>query len=282
MNYDVDPATVLTAVGVIFAVAAVAYFARDIVFDLSITVRALLLFLAFAALLVSALASTRDAVVVIESVLAAAAYLAFLTYTLSRFEVGADGTFLALLVSAILFLALGYLLQERGVSPSKRTARSAVVAIALLAVVLIGADVAASEVTYDVQIAEEATVGDDGVTSVGTLTVDNKFLFREHLEEPRAFACIYRTGTADGNATDEPPWRPHPIEYRVDGERLPDTVPGGATITAAMTVRLGDEERATADGSIPVERAESCPPESTGQRIVVVRGTEVPRPPRPH
>jgi hypothetical protein len=140
--------------------------------------------------------------------------------------------------------------------------------------VLIGADVAASEVTNDVQVAEEATVGENGVTTVGTLTVDNQFLFREEFDEPRAFACIYLPGTTEHE------WRPHPIEYRLGDDRLPNTVPGAATLRAEMTVRLVEEERATVDGPIPVERAESCPEQSDDQRIVVVLGDEMPRPPR--
>jgi hypothetical protein len=274
MNYDVDPSTVLTAVGVVFAVAAVAYFARDIVFDLSITVRSLLLFLVFLALLVGALASARHSIVVIESVLAAAAYLVFLAYTLSRFDVGADGTFLALLVSAVLFLALGYLLQERDVSPSSGTARAAVVVLVLVGVALIGADVAASEVTYDVQIGEEATVGENGRTNVGTLTVTNEFFFREPVDEPRAFACIYMPGT-------EHEWRPQPIEYQVTDGHLPNRISGAGTVKADMTVRLADDEQAAVNGPIPVERVDSCPETAESQRILVVLGDDVPHPPRP-
>jgi hypothetical protein len=274
MRYDVDPAKVLTAVGVVFAIAALVYFARDLVFDLSITVRALLLLLTFCALLVGALASSRSPLVLVESVLAAVAYLAFLAYTLSRFDVGADGTFLALLASAGLFMALGYTVQKRDVSPPTGTTRAIVVAIVLLAVVLVGADVAASEVTYDVQVAEEATVDDDGRTSVGTLTVDNRFVFREHVDEPQAFACIYLPNT-------EHEWRLHPIEYRLDAGRLPNSISGSTTITADMTLRLFEAERAAVDGPIPVERADSCPETGADRRIVVVLGDDLPRPPRP-
>jgi hypothetical protein len=45
MDLDVDPARILLVVGVLFGIAAVLYFARDIVFELSITVRAILLLL---------------------------------------------------------------------------------------------------------------------------------------------------------------------------------------------------------------------------------------------
>lgn len=274
MNLEVDPAKLLYAVGALFGVAAVGYFARDLVFELSITVRALLLLLAFVVLLVAALAAARHALVLVFAVLSAAAYLAFLAYTLSRFDVGADGTFLALLVSAGLFLALGYLVRERGVSPSPTTTRSVAVAVVLVAALLVGADVAASEVTYDVSMEDAAVVDDRGEVVLGALTVANRFVFREPIDVPQAFACIYVP------AMEEYDMRPHPVQYRVDDGRVPDSVGGAGTITVTMTVRLSDEEAATVDGPLPVELADACPDAGDDPRIVVVMGEDMPRPPR--
>lgn len=275
MRFDVDPAKVLYVVGVVFGIAAVLYFARDIVFDLSITVRALLLLLAFVIFLVAAVGSERTAVVLVSSVLSAAAYLAFLGYTLSRFDVGADGTFLALLVSAALFLGLGYLVRERRISPSPRITRYAVAGVLLVAVLMVGVDVIVSDVGYDVTIEDEGVVDDGGEVVVGTLTVDNQFVLREPIDVPEAFACLFVPGM------DEYDMRPQPVQYRVGEDRVPDSVPGSSTITARMTVRLTDEEASAVDGRIPIERADTCPDESENPRIVVVMGDDVPRPPRP-
>lgn len=273
MNFEVDPAKVLYVVGVVFGIAAVAYFARDIVFELSITVRALLLLLAFIALLVAALAAARKTFVLVFTVLAAAAYLAFVAYTLSRFEVGADGTFLVLLASAGLFLGLGYLVRERNFSPSSTSARYAAVAVILVAAALVGADIVASEVTYNVNVEDEAVVGDRGQVVLGTLMMENRFVFREPIDRPQVYACIYVP------TMEEYDMRPHPVEYRVGNDRVPDTIPGSGTITATMTVRLTDEEVATVDGPLQVERAEECPEASDEPRIVVVTGEGMPRPP---
>lgn len=274
MDLDVDPAKVLYVVGVLFGVAAVLYFARDIVFELSITVRALLLLLAFVVLLVAALSAEDDLLVPVFSVLSAAAYLAFLAYALSRFDVGADGTFFALLVSAGLFLALAYLVRERDVSPSRRTAQYAVVATLLVGVAAVGADVAASEVDYEVDVANEGAVDDSGRVVLGTLTVHNRFVFREPIDLPQSFACVAVPGVAEHDV------RPTPVAYRIDGERgVPDSVPGGAALEVTMTVRLTPDEVAALDGPIPVERAEECPTESADPRIVVIVGGEMTRPP---
>lgn len=274
MNFEVDPAKVLYAVGVLFGVAAVAYFARDIVFELSITVRALLLLLTFVVLLVAALTAARKTFVLVFAVLSAAAYLAFVAYTLSRFDVGANGTFSVLLVSAGLFLALGYLVRERNLTPSATSARYAAVAVVIVAVALIGADVAASEVTYEVGVEDEAVVGDRGQVVLGSITVENRFVFREPFDLPQSYACIYVP------AMEAYDMRPHPIQYRVGEERLPNSIPGTGTLTVTMAVRLTDEEAATIDGPLPIEHAEECPEAGDGPRIVVVTGDDMPRPPR--
>ena len=272
MDLEVDPARVLYVLGVLFGVAAVLYFARDIVFELSITVRALLLFLAFAALLVGALVTTRTPYTLATSVLSAAAYVAFLGYSLSRFEVGADGTFFALLLSAGLFLALGYLVREREMQPSRRTAQYAVVGIALVAVLLVGADVVASDVTYDVAIDESATVDENGQAVVGTVTVTNQFVFREPIDMPRRTACLYLPEVAEYDG------RPLPVQYRIDGERVPGTIPGSATYEAQISVRLHQEALEAVDGPLPVTEAPDCPAERDDRGIVVADGGS-PRPP---
>jgi hypothetical protein len=273
MDLDVDAAKVLYVLGVLFGIAALLYFARDIVFELSITVRALLLFLAFAALLVGALVARGTPSTLVSSVLSAAAYVAFLGYTLSRFAVGADGNFFALLLSAGLFLALGYLVREREMRPSRRTARYALVGIALLAVIVVGADVLASDVTYEVTIDESATVDENGRAVVGTTTVTNRFVFREPIDVPRRTACLSLPDVPEYDG------RPLPLQYRVDGERVPSTIPGRATYEARMTVRLHGDALDAVDGPLPISEAADCPADRDERGIVVVGEGGSPRPP---
>jgi hypothetical protein len=275
MKLDVDPAKVLYAVGALFGVAAVLYFARDIVFELSITVRALLLLLAFVAFLVGAVASSRSPLVSVFAILSAAAYLAFVGYTLSRFAVGSDGTFFVLLVSAGLFLLLGYLVRERDVSPDPRTAQYVVLGLALAGLVLVGADVVASDVEYEVSTAEDVGIESEGQVAVGTLTIDNRFVFREPVDAPDAVACIY---VPEFEAYE---MRPEPVQYRVDGDGVPNSIPGSRTISARMLVGFHEEEAANVTGPIPIERVEKCPAESAEPRITVVVGGEAPHPPPP-
>jgi len=273
MKRQLDPARILYAVGILFGIAAVLFFARDLVFELSITVRAALLFFAFIACLIGTVAVDRSEYVLGFAVLGAVAYLAFLVYTIPRFDIGSEGTFLALLVSASLFDALGYLFRERELAPSRTTIRFLVVGVILIAMLFIGADVLASGVAYDVNVTDAETIGDRGQVQLGTVTVANRFLFREPIDIPQAFACIYIPGAGDL------PMRPHPVHYRVDGERVPDSVPGDATLQVSMTVQLTDDERGSIDGPLQVDRATECPDTSETARILVLFGDNRPLPP---
>jgi len=52
---------------------------------------------------------------------------------------------------------------------------------------------------------------------------------------------------------------------------VPDSVGAGETVTAEARVWLEDDERAAVDdGTIPVERAESCPASTDEPRVVVM------------
>lgn len=269
MNLDVDPGKLLYAVGALFGIAAVLYFARDVVFDLSITVRAILLLLTFLVLLTGALVTSRPGIATVGYVLSAATYLAFLWYALSRFDVGADGTFLALLLSTGLFLGLGYLLRERAVAPSPAVARWVVVGIVLTGAMFVGADLAASGVDYRMTVHEEGVVGDRGEIELGTVTAANRFVFRESIDMPRPLVCSYGFDR-----------RERPVELRVGAGTVPRTVPGGGTVTATMSTRFGEEELDAVDGPIPVDTAAACPADADEPRIVVVADESFPEPPR--
>jgi hypothetical protein len=275
VRFDIDPAKVLYAIGFLFGVAAVLYFARDLVFELSITVRSLLLLFTFIGFLVGTVAAGRSEFVLGFAVLGAATYLAFLAYTIPRFNVGSEGTFLALLVSAGLFVALGYLLRERELAPSRSTTRALLVAVVVLAAVSVGADIVASGVQYGIEVNDAATPGERGQVELGTVTLETRFLFREPIDVPRAFACIYVPGATEFDM------RPQPVDYRVDGDRLPDSLPGGQTLQVSMSIRLSDEETAALDGAIPIERASNCPETSDTARVLVLFGEDRPLPPEP-
>jgi len=269
VKFEFDGAKVLYAVGVIFGVAALVYFARDLVFDLSLTVKALLFLVGFLALFVAASAVQRAGLDAVLYVLSAATYVAFVAYTLGRFDFGDTGVFVALAASSALFVALGYLHRERGLRTDAGTARRAVAILLVSATLLVAVDLAVGGLVYTAAVADETAVDDRQGVALGTVTAENGFVFRETTDFPRATACVY---------TDER--RDQPVEYRGDADywSTPDSVGGGGTAEVELWTWLTDEERtAVGNGTIPVERADSCPAESavTEPKIVVVFAEEV-------
>ncbi|WP_135821562.1 hypothetical protein [Halostella litorea] len=264
MRFEFDSSKVLYAVGIVFGVAALAYFARDLVFDLSLTVKALLFLFGFLALFAAASAVRRAGLDAVLYVLSAAAYVAFVAYTLGRFDFGDTGVFVALAASSALFVALGYLHRERGLRIEAGTARTVVAAVVVVAVVLVAVDLAVGGVVYSAAVADEAAVDDRDGVMLGTVTAENRFVFRETTDFPRATACVYAPDRQD---------RPVELRSGADYWGTPDSVGGGGSAEVELWTWLGEEERAAVgNGTIPVERADSCPPESSVSepRIVVV------------
>lgn len=261
MKFEFDSSKVLYAVGVLFGVGALIYFARDLVFDLSLTVKAALLLVLFVALFVAASAVRRAGLDAVLYVLSAATYVAFVGYVVSRFDVGDTGIFLALAASSVLFVGLGYLHRERGLRVEAGTATRVAVALFVVAAVFVAADLLVGGVAYSFTAAESADAGDHEVR-VGTVAAENEFVFRESTDFPETTACVYA-----------PDRRDRSVDYRRSAEnwRVPDSVGAGETVTAEAWIWLETEERAAVDnGTIPVERAESCPESTDEPRIVVV------------
>src|SRR6056297_2695609 len=112
MRFAIDSGKLLYALGVLFAAAALLYFIRDVVFDLSITVKAALLLLGFVAAFTAGVAVERDVLDVVAFALSGVTYVVFVGYVVVRYRPGETGTFLLLAASAALFVGLGYALRE--------------------------------------------------------------------------------------------------------------------------------------------------------------------------
>jgi len=124
MNLEFDSGKLLYALGVLFAIGAFLYFVRDVVFDLSITVKAAVLFFAFVAFFLAGVAIERDVLDVVAFALSGISYAVFLGYVIVQYAPGGTGTFLLFGASAVLFLGLGYLVRERDPALSLRRART--------------------------------------------------------------------------------------------------------------------------------------------------------------
>lgn len=274
MDFDFDSSAILYALGAVLGIAALVYFGAEVVLALSPTVKALLLLLGFVAFLAVGIYTSVQLFNVIAYSLAGASYVVSVGYVITRFRTGPGVTFLALGASSVLFIALGYLIRERGVDLTGRQTTAVVLAAAIIGAGFVAGDALGAEPTYtlELQPSVNVTTGDD--VRVGTLLAHNGFVFSRPMDVPRYSACLY---TAD---------RRLPARVQVDrrsSSRPYDLLYGGET--RRMPVRLhvpleiedheGDDRPPQVDlGEVPVEQADSCPPASavTGQKIVVVPG----------
>lgn len=286
MDFEFDGATLLYGIGLVLAVAALVYFMRDLVFGLSLTVKAILLVLAFASFLAAGIATERDVLDVVALALSGASYLAFVAYVNSNFGIDETGVFLLLAVSSALFVGLGYLFHERDATLPLRTAGYVVGAAALVGVVLVGADVATGDVTYDVQLEDSVTVEPPERAEsnepyhhlegrLGTVTASNPFVFRRSLEPPSTAACI--ATPEDGRIEESHVSYQYPPSY----DDWPRTIGGGETVEIGMTTHLRIDANATSSETFAIERGEECPEDVDEPTIVVTIGSQENFYPRP-
>lgn len=272
MNFDIDSGKLLYVLGVLFAAAAFLYFVRDVVFGLSITVKAALLFVAFVVFFVGGLAVHRDVLDVVGFALAGISYVVFVGYVVLRYALGETGTFLLLAISAGLFVGLGYALREWQPVVSRRTATGIVVGLVLVSTVLIGVDALGGGVTYDLQTNESVTIEplqrggpDRGVISrpgrIGTLTATNEFVFTRALELPQLRGCLLGTDLQFR----EDVW----ISYEPPSYQRSNIIRGSTSEPFTVTADLPIDVNRTEPLTYAVEQGSDCDGERSRPTLVV-------------
>ena len=261
MNFDIDSGKLLYVLGVAFAAAALLYFVRDVVFGLSITVKAILLLVLFVVFFVAGLALQRDVLDVVGFALSGIAYVVFAGYVVVRYDPGETGTFLLLAVSAGLFVALGYLLREGMLSISRRTATWVVVGLVVASTVLIGVDAVGGGVTYDLETKASVTVdppergpADRGYTStdaaIGTLVATNEFVFTRALDLPSLRGCLLGAPAV--------PSREFWVGYDSSSYERGSVIRGQTTLAFGVRADLLVDVNATESTTYAIEQGTDC------------------------
>jgi len=275
MRFAIDSGKLLYALGVGFAAAALLYFSRDVVFGLSITVKAALLFLLFVGLFLAGLTAQRDVLDVVAFGLAGVTYIVFVGYVVLRYGASETGTFLLLAFSAGLFVALGYLLRVGEISVSRRQVIGVTAGLVLVSAALVGVDAVGGGVTYDVTTESSVTVEPpgDGPTPysqrqrrVGTLTASNEFVLTRALSLPALRGCLVGVNaSARADAY---------ISYEYPGYAQPDTIGGGATREFPIVADFPVDRNATAPVTYAVERGSDCDAERSAPTLLVAVGED--------
>jgi hypothetical protein len=241
--------------------AGVGWFARAVGPDLSVTVQSALFGLGAALALVGAASLRyRDGLLFLY----AALLTGFVGYGLSTHPVDAVGAVVAVVATVAALLGALYLVVERRFKLRRREAVVAAVVLLAAATGLVAADLGTDPLTYETTVHDSAQVPADPERSepvvVGAASVENDFVFREQLTFPPARACI-SNGTASVYS---------PVLYGTNGSYFPASVGPNARLDTEMTVLVPRETAASMSGTVPVERADSCPDSSDEARIVVV------------
>jgi len=258
-DIDVDSGTILYALGVVFAALATLYFLRDVVFRLSVTVKALLLLFGFVAFFVAGVAIQRDVLDTVAFALSVVSYVAFVAYVIGRHNPGETGVFLLFILSAGLFIGLGYGLRERGLSVSTRTAGYVVLGLAVASAVLVSADALGGGVSHEFEVddsvtftapaSEDARRSENLKRTVATVTATNEFVFRRPVALPEIESCVAgdQRLPADVDANYKNYWQ-------LSGE----TIAGGDTQTYEVVTTIYWEENASQGTTLAVERGDNC------------------------
>ena len=252
MNFDLDEETLLYVLGVGFTLAALVYFARDVVFGLSITVTAALLFVAFVGFLLAGLQIEHSPLDTVAFAVSGLSYVVFLGYLVLRYEPSETVVFLLLAASAALFVGLGYWLGEREFRPSRRTIVAVLAVLLVASAALVVADGLTGDVEYDVELNGSTTFTvEAGLTAtVGTLTARNPSVFTRQVDLPSTRACL--AGVDD--ATER---RVH-LDLEPSGYDVPDRLAGGTSRVHTLQARMFREGNQTSDVTVALDRRSSC------------------------
>ena len=256
MEYDLDPATALYGIAAFLGAITVVYFGSSLIFDLSPVTKSLAFLSTFIIFLsVSLYLSGKNRVrTLIALGMAGVSYLAFLAYTLGRFDFGQEGIFAALFLSSIAFVALGYLASNERLQVGKEHLKYLVAAILVLGGGLILVDILGSQPSYSLHLQESVTLepGEDAV--IGSLTVTNSFILPREVSAPSFSSCLggdeSQRGLYTSTDTDEIIGGLSEQDYNLTAD-VPPT-------------RLMDEST-----MVDIQRTDSCPGERENETLYV-------------
>jgi hypothetical protein len=272
MALPFESETLLYALGVVFAVGALVYFASDVVFGLSTTVTAVLLFLGFLGFLLAGLAIEREPLDTVAFAISGVSYVVFLGYVGTAYDLGEASVLLLLAASAALFVGLGYGLQEDRLVIDRRTARLGVLACGAVGLLLVGVD-AGSAMTYSAdleaettpEVLEEAPDHERALTRqrIGTLTVRNPSPFTRSVDLPSISGCVVGLETP-------PPERGVRINYEPRSYELPNQLGRNGELRVGMETTLELPTSVIESGTpIGIERGEDCSVTRSEPTIIV-------------
>lgn len=196
MDSDIKASHLMYIVGIVLGIIAVVYFGREIIADLSPTVKSALLIIGFPTFLAGGSLIQKRILDKFLYILSVFSYLVFLWSVFDTFELGSNTILIALVISSIIFIGIGYQ-WEKEVKIGKKWKKIALIGLIVFAIGLVSFDVAGSQPSYKLDL--QKNVNFEGVWEgedekrihIGKLVVKNDFLFSRHTDPPDLEGCLY-------------------------------------------------------------------------------------------
>lgn len=270
MDFDWHPSYIFYGLGSLLGIAAAVYFGKEIILSLSPTVKSVLLLLGFLLFLAGANYTTTSNSRRALYVFSVTSYLVFLVFTVTKFSFSTNQTFLSLAFSSLLFLLMGYIFRKKGLKINKGQTKLIFSSIGVIFLLLVILDVTGPRPSYQLSLRDEVNISSGGQkVKVGTLGVENDFIFSRNLDLPHYGACVYtperrEVGLLVGG-------RYGSYGKIIGGHEVLEL---DLQLNPPRIVGIGEEK--TEDpfkdlGTVPVDMAESCPQTSDTKKVVVTK-----------
>ena len=264
MEYDLDPATALYGIAAFLGAVTVLYFGSSLIFDLSPVTKSLAFFSSFIIFLaVSMYLSGQNRIrTLIALGMTGVSYLAFLSYTLGKFNFSEEGVFVSLFLSSILFVVLGHLSNTGRLQVDKKHLKYLLGTVILVGGLFMVFDVVSAQPTQSLELQDNVTLEPDQETVIGTLTVTNNFVLPREFSEPNFDSCLGEEldGRVRGMFTDI--------------QNSPDTLSGSQELSLNMTLRSPPREVINETRTFNLERSDSCPSEGENNTVYIFEDSD--------
>jgi hypothetical protein len=198
LDLGLEDSWIFYIIGAFLGVTSIVYFGLELIFNLSPTVKSIILIASSAIFLVSGDLIESGLLKKTFYSFSGFAYLSFLIYIIVRFNPSNTETFLALAASSTIFTGLGYIKNKGVYDLDSSKSKKIIGTIGLLMIALLLFDVNGSQPEYKVDFKDKVDVNEAEI-QVGTLEVQNSFPVSRNIELPNFDGCIaYNQTMTDG------------------------------------------------------------------------------------
>lgn len=185
-----DYSKVFYAASALFAVLAVLYFGFEYIQNLSPATISLIIFAIFATTFLKGTETNNRGVKLLYYLLSTGSYLVFIIYINARLIDTDNGVLASLILSAIIFAAIGHLVTKRqDLIPNQKQIKKITIATAILLTLITLYDGAATGYEHEYQLEEQVQFQENQETLIGQIQTSKHGYLPLDVERQRATYC---------------------------------------------------------------------------------------------